>query len=511
MKVNVTSASSLFSSLATVVVVGTLAHPALAQESAFDGEFSVQRFNPAPGPRNFVTTRGVRQDGKMTWSAGFMANYGYKPFVVRSCFSETDCDSDNAINPEDVLVVENLVTADVMGSLTVIPELQIGLRIPVTWVDGQGLTEEGVADPDELSAVGLGDMELEGKYRFFGSATDPIALGAGVFVTAPFGTLTAEDSYVGDTLPTFGGRAIADMNFGDAMVGANLVGVWRSTGRVGSTEIGPEFRYNVGAGYQVSPLFQVLVDGFGATKFSGQAGTNSLEAMLGARVTPTTVPIAVTGGVGAGVLQGVGVPAVRGFLGFMYISEPTDKDGDGVLDERDQCPTVAEDKDGYQDGDGCPEGDNDDDGKGDLEDKCPNEAEDLDDFEDDDGCPELDNDKDGIPDVGDVCPNEPETKNGYKDDDGCPDEKDTDEDGVPDARDKCPEAPEDTDGFEDTDGCPDPDNDADGVPDNKDECIDEPEDIDGVEDEDGCPEEGESEDGDKGGGSPGGGQVIDLG
>ena len=292
MKVNVTSGSSLLSSLATVLVVGTMAHPAMAQDSAFDGEFSVQRFNPAPGPRNFVTTRGARQDGDMTWSAGFMANYGYKPFVVRSCFSETDCDAENALNPDDVLVVENLVTADFMGSLTVIPELQVGMRIPVTWVKGQGLTDLGEPDPDELSAVGLGDMELEAKYRFVGSATDPVAVGGGVFVTAPFGTLTAEDSYVGDNLPTFGARAIADLSFDEATVGANLVGVWRETGRVGTTEIGSEFRYNVGFGYQVSPLIQVLVDGFGATKFSGQAGTNSLEAMLGGRVTPTTVPIA---------------------------------------------------------------------------------------------------------------------------------------------------------------------------------------------------------------------------
>ncbi len=504
MKVYVTTGSSLLSTLATLAVIGSVAHPATAQESAFDGEFSVQRFNPAPGPRNFITTRGARQDGEMTWSGGLMANYGYKPFVVRSCFSETDCDADNALNPDDVLVVENLVTADFMGSLTVIPALQIGLRVPLTWADGQGITELGEPDPDELSAVGLGDMELEGKYRFVGSATDPVAVGAAVFVTAPFGTLTAEDSYIGNELPTFGLRAIGDLSFGEATVGANLVGVWRKTGRVGSTEIGPEFRYNVGAGYQVSPLFQVIVDGFGATKFSGQAGTNSLEALLGARVTPSSIPIAVTAGLGAGVLQGVGVPAVRGFLGFAYISEPVDKDGDGLLDERDDCPTVAEDRDGYQDSDGCPEGDNDDDGMGDLEDKCPDEAEDLDDFEDDDGCPELDNDKDGVPDVADVCPSEAETKNGYKDEDGCPDEKDTDEDGVPDSQDKCIDGPEDTDGFEDTDGCPDPDNDGDGVPDNEDECIDEPEDIDGDADEDGCPE------GEEAGAGRDGGAVMDL-
>jgi outer membrane protein OmpA-like peptidoglycan-associated protein len=54
-------------------------------------------------------------------------------------------------------------------------------------------------------------------------------------------------------------------------------------------------------------------------------------------------------------------------------------------------------------------------------DKCPNDPEDKDGFEDADGCPDPDNDHDGIPDAKDKCPNEPETYNGYQDADGCPD------------------------------------------------------------------------------------------
>jgi OmpA-OmpF porin, OOP family len=99
-----------------------------------------------------------------------------------------------------------------------------------------------------------------------------------------------------------------------------------------------------------------------------------------------------------------------------------DTDGDGILDKNDKCPNEAEDKDGFEDEDGCPDLDNDKDGIADKDDKCPNEAEDKDGFEDEDGCPDLDNDKDGIPDDKDKCPNEPETVNGYQDDDGCPDE-----------------------------------------------------------------------------------------
>jgi outer membrane protein OmpA-like peptidoglycan-associated protein len=57
----------------------------------------------------------------------------------------------------------------------------------------------------------------------------------------------------------------------------------------------------------------------------------------------------------------------------------------------------------------------------DAQDECPDEPEDKDKFEDEDGCPDLDNDNDGIPDTEDKCPNEPETINGKDDEDGCPD------------------------------------------------------------------------------------------
>lgn len=101
----------------------------------------------------------------------------------------------------------------------------------------------------------------------------------------------------------------------------------------------------------------------------------------------------------------------------------TDKDGDGIPDDVDLCPNEPEDKDGYQDDDGCPDYDNDEDGIYDTEDECPDQPEDMDGFQDTDGCPDEDNDMDGIPDEADQCPNQPETVNGFKDDDGCPDEK----------------------------------------------------------------------------------------
>jgi outer membrane protein OmpA-like peptidoglycan-associated protein len=127
-----------------------------------------------------------------------------------------------------------------------------------------------------------------------------------------------------------------------------------------------------------------------------------------------------------------------------------DRDGDHICDEVDRCPDAAEDYDGIQDEDGCPE--------------------------------DQDTDGDGIPDSLDMCILDPEDKDGFEDSDGCP-EDDNDLDGIPDALDKCPDAPEDFDGYQDDDGCPEDDNDGDGVKDLDDHCPLTPGDIESA----GCP------------------------
>lgn len=66
--------------------------------------------------------------------------------------------------------------------------------------------------------------------------------------------------------------------------------------------------------------------------------------------------------------------------------------------------------------------DDDEDGVSNRFDLCPNLAEDMDGFEDEDGCPDPDNDGDGIPDITDKAPLLAEVFNGFEDEDGAPDE-----------------------------------------------------------------------------------------
>jgi outer membrane protein OmpA-like peptidoglycan-associated protein len=113
-----------------------------------------------------------------------------------------------------------------------------------------------------------------------------------------------------------------------------------------------------------------------------------------------------------------------------YEPIPPDRDGDGISNFKDQCPEKAEDLDGFQDEDGCPDEDDDNDGVPDATDQCEGEVEDTDGFQDEDGCPDPDNDNDGVLDGDDMCPSEAESANFYRDADGCPERSPVDKGDV---------------------------------------------------------------------------------
>jgi outer membrane protein OmpA-like peptidoglycan-associated protein len=288
--------------------------------------------------------------------------------------------------------------------------------------------------------------------------------------------------------------------FGDLRAGALALGLGaglrlRQATQLYDLALGNELLAAAAAEYRLDTATSVLAEVSLATPAGHPLSStrqSPFEALVGGR--QRFGRLALFGAVGPGLQDGYGTPVLRLVAGATWSNAPLDADHDGVADGSDRCPLAPEDRDGFEDADGCPEPDNDHDGLVDRADRCPNQAEDRDGFQDQDGCPDPDDDGDGVPDTRDRCPRQPETRNGYKDDDGCPDQDlhalDSDGDGVMDDADKCLHEPEDRDQFEDDDGCPEPDNDKDGIPDAKDKCPNEPETINNVKDDDGCPDRG---------------------
>ncbi len=252
-------------------------------------------------------------------------------------------------------------------------------------------------------------------------------------------------------------------------------------------DVGSELLAGVGGTYEITPRAIAAAEvtllaplpssiGYGrCRRYSGQScsSIDSADYWEGAQEGDLTVLATVgaffrvSADVTATVMIGTGQVGARGedfrvSTGLVWAPQPAgiaapgrnDHDGDRIPDSVDACPDEAEDKDDFQDEDGCADRDNDGDGIDDDDDDCSMEPEDKDGFQDGDGCPERDNEQDGVPDATDKCPNDSEDVDGFEDDDGCPDE-DNDGDGMKDATDKCPNDAETVNGFEDDDGCPD--------------------------------------------------------
>ncbi|MCK6572845.1 OmpA family protein [Myxococcota bacterium] len=431
--------------LAASLATGAVCGPAAAQD--------YQRFRPAPGTEGYLTVEGALVPEHKTVSPSLWLNYGHDPVLI--------VDDDGNVRER---IVESMTTLNLMAAIGLWDRLELGVDLPVHLTTGEGVEAEN------KDGAGLGDVRLLPKVRILGARD---TTGLGLALALPVSLPTGSDKRgMSAAKVTLNPKAIVEGRLGPwVRLAANGGYKWvpsnetldpadQGTVRIQGTEIGNELTYGAAVGvHPGTKRYEVFAELFGAApaeEVNGNENAKPLELDLAVRHLARN-GLATTIGAGTGFVAALGTPDLRVFAGLAWAPPPVqDQDGDGLADEADKCPAQAEDKDG---------------------------------FEDKDGCPDADNDADTFLDALDKCPNEPETRNGFADDDGCPDaEQDRDGDGLTDSVDKCPADPEDKDAFEDRDGCPDPDNDRDGVLDAADKCPAEAETKNDFQDEDGCPD-----------------------
>ena len=444
------------------------ANSANAQSVPYDPAVDVQLFEYAVGPKSFLTVTDANVQAVGAFNVDALVTFITDPFTIYN----TDA-TGSGLEGTRTEVVQSVLAGEVSGAYGVRKNLQVGVSLPLVFsMSGQGLDPNtAMAGADGLQVSGIGDLRAEAKFHFYDSGPFALAATGGLTIPTSFGA--GGNEFIGDNLPTVRGHVAAQWTNKDGKLtfGANAGVIFRKPRTIYSSKVGQQLTYGAAGAFHVNNRVELIGEIFGRSALTAlDLSASPLEGVGGVRVKATKTLSVLAGG-GAGLVQGIGSPGVRAFFSVGWAPDYRDTDHDGIRNDKDKCPIEAEDKDGFQDDDGCPDLDNDGDMRLDSEDKCPNEKEDIDGFEDDDGCPEKDNDKDGIDDTDDRCPNDAEDGLQPYPHDGCPGSKrDSDDDGVSDADDKCPDDVEDKDGFEDWDGCPDPDNDGDGINDEDDKC-----------------------------------------
>ena len=412
--------------------------------------YEVQQLHPSPDQAgDFFSVRSARTLNARAWTAGLIFNFASRPLVL----SDPDL-LDPPYRPVRGRVVTSQTVMHLVGAYGLVDWLDVGVDLPV-YVQQNGDVLTGLDSPQAVtSSFGLGDVRLSPRLQLLDTVeTLGLSFAFALDLGLPTGNrdrfqgsgFRLEPSLVAEWKTPFGVRIAGHAGY-----------AWRASD-IDVLELGIGDTWAWGVGLDV-PVFKDLGPFQRLNAVAEVYGDISKELVVGAKLAISDFHVVAAFGAG---LPGDSTSADwRSFLGLGYSSDAprpqrlADLDQDGIPDEVDRCPTEAEDIDGFEDSDGCPDIDNDKDGIADHLDRCPFQKEDLDGFEDTDGCDDPDNDKDGVTDANDLCLNEPEDRDNFQDGDGCPD-PDNDQDQIADLIDRCPLDPEDFDGHEDTDGCPD--------------------------------------------------------
>ncbi len=424
--------------------------------------WNVQTWRPGMGPDDGLLAKSALVPGHLDASGWLGFGYARTPLRLQN----TEAGATQTL-------VGDLGTVEFGGALGLWDHAMIGASLPIAGViRGGGVN---LAQLDTPNAPAMGDLRLDARWQIWSMKDDDFAFHFGLAGVGELPTAKA-GSMMGGTL-TGAIEALATAVWGPwrSDVNLGLRGAASQSLRVHPVDA-QGFTIENGTDTTIARSGSVWLvraaarrgfddDAFGLRaelQAQGTLLTNALptsqsvvDVVVGGdvRIADAWRIFAMAGGAPTSAMGSAGLRLAAG-LQFDARKINRDQDGDGILDKDDKCPNEPEDKDGFEDSDGCPDLDNDNDGIPDTQDKCPNVAEDKDGFEDSDGCPDLDNDKDGIPDTQDKCPNAAEDIDNFEDTDGCPD-PDNDKDGIPDVDDLCPSSPETKNGFEDGDGCPD--------------------------------------------------------
>ena len=439
--------------LGALAVAGACLLPASTASAQSQPGIELERFYTSWAGDRFFAVPNPWALGDPGIHAKLVADYALNPLEL----SEDDA----AGAEQNVFLVRHQLHARLNGTFALWHRVAINLDIPVALVNsGDNGTLPNSGALLGASGIAVGDFRLGIRGRVYGEDDDVFQFGVGGNLWLPVGPDGAGD-YTG--AGAVRGRIL--LNAGgilDRFIWAFDLG----------PELGPEerfagiaqgsmLRYGLAGGYLLGDdmNFQLGLEAYGTMVFEDPNAENTnFEILAGAKY-KFSENLALGAAAGPGIPRSIGTPNFRGVVSLEFSIQPGtgdgDKDGDGIPDGDDACPTEKGRASSNPLKHGCPRReDRDFDLIWDDEDACPDvpgvESSDP----EKNGCPLSDRDGDGITDAKDACPDTPGIASLDFRKHGCP-APDSDKDGIPDAEDACPKKAGKPNKDPNKHGCPD--------------------------------------------------------
>jgi OmpA-OmpF porin, OOP family len=404
--------------------------------------FALDRYQPSEHGSEWFVTDSLDMRGNGRLALGTVIDWAHKPLSIY------DSNGNYVVAP-----VKNQTYLHVGASVIAANRVRFALNLPIL-LNNRGTT--GIVDNviyRTREKPAIGDLRLGVDVRLFGEYGSAFTTALGVQLHVPTGN---RDSHASDGKTRLVPHWLVAGDIGLFTYATSVALDARfQTENVGNIPFGPELDLAVSAGLRVADKKVVIGPEFWTSTVISDSGdgffkrkTTPIQLLFGAHARAFD-DFVLGAGIGPGLTRGIGSPDFRMLGSLAYFPEPkkaeppSDRDGDGIIDNEDACPDTP----------GKP---NDDPKKN----GCP---------------PPSDRDKDGIIDDDDACPDEPGVPSDDPKKNGCPKPKDRDDDGIIDDQDACPDEPGVPSDDPKKNGCPKPkDRDKDGIIDNDDACPDEP-------------------------------------
>lgn len=330
--------------LAILVCLLSVGRHALAQDLNVDA----RRFAPPLDPNGSLVLEPTGTPGHLAYNVGLVNSYAYRPLVLR-----------DASGNEVAVPIAHQFSSDVVLNTGLGKRFALGLRLPVViHQTGDDTSNLGL----QLSGGGFGDPAIDGKISVIPRGPlGGFGLATMTRLTLPLGD---RQSGLANGAATGELRFLGDLDwiFAALRVSAGLT--VRRQRTVLNDTYGDEMPWAIGILFRPRALgidsqgrWQWFTEASGAVSLVPKfASSRASPAMYGVAARYSfSKDISALLGVQLPLDSAMGVPGVRAVLGLSWAPRFEDADEDGIADDADDCPELAEDRDNVEDDDGCPE------------------------------------------------------------------------------------------------------------------------------------------------------------
>ena len=298
-------------------------------------DISSQTYNGVIGDSPFVLTNDSQIQAGVHYNSSF--SYTYRPFVYQDYRGQ---------NFDVIKDVSQMDVAFAYGH----KQFRYGVSLPLVMM-GHGETLEYGRLVD-IRDAGIGNVMFDLKWQWKDARTSRIGVAMEAKLQAPIATTT---------LPLYASTVVTDveidldMHHNQSQFVFNVGHRQRPSITTADFVWGAQLYSRLGWGYAIADKYGLSTEYTTWMLYSHPSDYGVGMELFGGTWLALQ-DYRVRAGVAKGVYKGIGIPTWRALLSISSMAkQDTDMDADGITDAMDICPSVPEDKDGFEDEDGCPE------------------------------------------------------------------------------------------------------------------------------------------------------------